>query len=436
MKMPYEAMDGKYPVGVDSVPVRYMQAWADRGCNLLVRSDLEGGNVLPRQWADAAESFKFKTIRPPAVPLEDAKDATLIAVNLPDEPDLSNHWFATRPPGGWPAGKIKVFESITMPDGSIADLVGKEQGNPPIKTGATMALAAAVYVQKAAILRKLYPNMPIFGNFAGNAVTSGMEQANYIAFTSAVDWCGSDWYPVDADLAPFPLPIDKVRRYSYQFPARALGRLKAWSNGKPQFTYISCVSQRLDMAHQADWRWPDVREIECQIWAAICAGAAGIIYFGIQKNPWRSDAISSTIKADYTVTPADVIAAKKVADWLPVFNAELQKFAEFFNKGNRIDTTAAYPAGVVGASWSLPAQPGRFLTIATNTTAQPAGTFGPCESRIEVTGAAPTPPIEPVPPTPGPFATQADVKSLTDRVIALESRLDAVAAGALGAQKK
>jgi hypothetical protein len=430
MKMPYEALDGKYPVGVDSVPIRHMKDWAGRGCNLLVRSDLEGGTVQPRQWADAAENFNFKTIRPATMPVDDAKDPTLIAVNLPDEPDLSNHWFGRRPALGWPAG-IKVFESVKLPDGSTADLVGKEQGNPTVLTGATMALAATVYAQKAAILRGLYPNMPIFGNFAGNAVTSGMEQANYQAFTAAVDWCGSDWYPVDADLAPFPLPIDKVRRYSYQFPARALSRLKAWSNGKPQFAYISCVSQRLNPAKSAEWRWPDVREIECQAWAAICAGAMGIIYFGIQQNPWRSDAISSTIKGDYpTGTAADKAAAQKVADWLPTFNAQLQKFAEFLNVGSRVDTTVAYPAGVVGASWTLAGATGGILSISTNTTAQPAGTFGPCESRIELQRATPTPPIEPVPPIPGPFATLAEMKALADRVNALESRMDGIAAAA------
>jgi hypothetical protein len=426
MKLPSEALSGRFPIGIDSVPIRYMKEWAARGCNLIVRSDLEGENVQPRQWADAAAEFGFKTIRPATTPVEDAKDATLIAVNLPDEPDLSNHFYGIRPPGGWPAG-IKVFDSFNV-GGAIYDLVGKEQGNPPIQTGATIQGAITVYRAKAAALRLLYPNMPIFGNLAGNSVTSGMKTEAYEGFTADIDWIGSDWYPVDADLAPFPLPIAAVRRYSYYFPAMAAGRLSAWSKGKPQFAYISIVSQRLDKSKAGQWRWPDTREIECQVWAALASGVAGIVYFAVQQNPWRSDGISSTVNGDYaqpgTMPPELVKAAVAVRDWLPTFNNKLQQLADFLNKGNRIEISAAYANGaIVAAIWTLKDK--SELKVAVNVTASVVATAGgeflPCEVKLTVAPTAAPAPI----PTPLPPIT--DERPLLERVAAVEQKLAAIA---------
>jgi hypothetical protein len=231
-------------------------------------ADLEGTNYKLPQWAAAAAEFGYKTIRDPQTPAEDAKDATLIALARPDEPDLSNHWYGKRPPAGWPAG-VKSWYDWTAPDGSVYSVVGKEYGNPPKPTGGNLADTVFVYREGIKLIRRDWPPLPIFGNFAGNAVTSGMQTEAYTGFTADLDWGGSDWYPVDHDLTPIPVPAGQSRRYGYDFPARAVSRLLTWSGGKPQFAYIACVSQRLDLSQRARWRWPTVAEIRAQIWAAI-----------------------------------------------------------------------------------------------------------------------------------------------------------------------
>lgn len=430
-KRPGELLGGEFPIGYDNMPVRGMRDARRRGANILVRWDLEGGIVKPSQWASAAAEFGFKTIRPPVNPIDDKADPTLIAVNLPDEPDLSSHWYAVRPAAGWPPN-IKVFYTWTAPNGITYDLVGKEQGNPPVATGANLARSVEVYQGASAIVRQNWPDFPIFGNMAGNAVTSGMEETAYRGFMSAVDWGGSDWYPVDADTTPFPIPDGLIRRYGYDFPKRALQRLSGWSGGKPQFAYISIVNQRLGQIKPDKWRWPDIREIQAQTWAAIAGGAEGIIYFAMLQSPWRSDALTSTIKGDYTVTPAEQAAAKLVEDGVIAMSQQIQTLAPFLNRPqDRVENSSSFNTGFTSANWLYTGDDQRYigasLSIFVNHLGVKNGALEPCEVQIKVAGVKPAPIPQPQPDSK-PSIDPAAFQALSDRQDASQKRIEAIQA--------
>lgn len=423
MPRPGDVFGGRFPIGWDNVQIGTMAAVARRGANLLVRADLEAKYTLT-QWVAAAGAAGLKTIRPPSTEIRD--DSTLVAVNIPDEPNLLNHYYGPRPPQGWPAG-VKIWNTVTV-GGVLYDLVGGEQypaGMGTVKTGATLDTTAVVVRAQIAAARALNPGVPVFCNFAGNAVTSAgpRDESGYVAMTADADWVGNDAYPVDNDLVPTPIPPGAARRYNLDWPARALDRLQAWSGFKPNFAYISCVSQRLDNNNNPaalrpgrwPWRWPTVDEIKCQVWAALIAGAEGIIYFGMQSIPWRSDAIISTLANDYgQASAADIAAARAVDEALPVLNAEIQGFAKYLNSGQPVPV-AGLPTGVAGGRWTLP--DGSTLTAVVNFTGAAAGEYGPAEVRIsEVPAAAPQP--GPLPPD----STATDALALANRALQLATK--------------
>ena len=440
---PSDNLNGQFPIGIDTVGTGDFQRWKDRGCNFAVRADLEGGKRTFADWKSAAVSAGMRTIRQPSNDaVFDNADDTLLALALPDEPDLSNHWYLKRPAGGLPAG-IKSWATWRAPNGDYYELVGKEQGNPPVKTGADFQQTITVYKAASESLRKYAPGIPIFGNMAGNSVTSGMQAQVYTDFMSAVDWGASDWYPVDNDLVPFPLPAGAIRRYGYHFPAMAMGRLLSWSGGKPQFAYISIVSQRLNKANAAAWRWPAMAEIICQAWTAIAWGASGIIFFSHVTNPDRRDGITSTMANDYNVaTPTDIAAATDINNRMPLFCRQLQNLAPFLTAGKRVDISAQYPAGFAAAEWTLGAA---TLKVEINTTAvairdKNGVEFAPCEVVLTPPTPQPArkptlveqPPINPVDPPqtqpqpshPLQYATADQLNAALERIAKLENRLD------------
>jgi hypothetical protein len=417
---PSEFLGGQFPIGVDDIDIAGQKRWRDMGANFLTRGDLInlGQGRTRNTWEEfgaGAEAAGLKTIRAAAGVDRDAKDPTLIAIALPDEPDLSNHWYLERPAAGFPAD-FGGYE-WTAPGGRVFKMVGKEGGNPYRKTGATLATTAEVFTMACQLTRAAYPNKPLFVNFAGNAVTSAQSAADFAAYelmSRGTDWQASDWYPLEHNLTPFPLPAGVERRYPYSLPGRAASRLLNLSKGQPQLAYIAPVLQRLGKPAEraAVWRWPTPEEVSAQVWAAICMGATGIIYYvHQQENGFVNDAIFGTVNLKTPgATAADVAAAKKIAEFLPVLNQQIQAVSQFLLHGVRVAEEAA---DTVAAKWQLG---GRVLGVLVNTAAKPVSVLGPCE--VVITPPAPVPT-----PVPGPTPTPSPSASVEQRIGALEAQM-------------
>lgn len=421
MKTVSQSTGGQFLIGVDAQPIGFLKRWRERGVNTAVRADLEGRYSM-NQWEAEAHTLGLFTIRNSAnLPAA----ARTIALSLPDEADLSNHYFGRRPDNGWPAG-VRINETAVV-EGVNYDLVGRDYypvpGGKAFLTGANVADTITVYRWKARALAKTNPDVPLWGNFAGGYVTQNDPRDIYKGFAEYLNWTGSDWYVVNRDQTPPGQP----RRYPYSFPGRAAARLIDYSGGKESLAYIELTAQR---EGKGPWRWPTVAEIACEAVAAIACGASGIIYFPQSWNPFSQDGLGAAAAGLTAGVDADgqKAAAVAILQWLPGFNAQISSLSPYLTGGGRTTTEPA--PGVYVAEWNNAA--GRLqILVNTNPTSPFRADFElvePMGYRILPTPATPPAPV-PVPtpePTPAPDPQYLTRREYLDAAAGINERLAAL----------
>jgi hypothetical protein len=224
-----------FPLAADYQPAKDLQKWKDRGLNTAVRvpvdEDLEA-------WTAEANRLGLKMIREPRPnPVDDNREANLIAFTIKDEPEVDVF-----------LGKPDPYERLA---------------------GVAASLRAPELVQR-----------PVFMNFAGTFMLDPGELFHgpgdsgpdwYSRFIALEDWVSLDLYPFGQVQARWqlseqdgmdalPLAIDKLRR---------------WAPNKPLFAYIE--SSQSDARRDA----PPLKanHFKAQVWDAIVHGARGIFYF-------------------------------------------------------------------------------------------------------------------------------------------------------------
>lgn len=242
-------------IGVFSQPISSFAKWKARGINTLVSHEPEGGKTKKADWEAAAEAAGLFFMDYPSdddtVLPNEAKQTHRLAFMQDDEPDL------TRTPNT----PTTNADGWTKPE-----------------------LLAARYARcKAAA-----PTIPMFVNFAGTAVTPDAYPGNkHLPYIAAADWLSHDWYVKNKNW----------QRYPTSFISKAIDRLRAWSNGKPQFAFIECSDQKISTLG----RCPTADEVEEEINIAVNDGAKGIIYFPQRPPPgFMYDAIPDDIVARIT----------------------------------------------------------------------------------------------------------------------------------------
>jgi hypothetical protein len=251
-------------IGVFSQPISSFAKWKSRGINTLVSAEPEGGRVAKADWEAAAAAADLFFMDYPsdddaALPNE-ARQTHRLAFMQNDEPDM------TRQPS----------TPTTNPDGWT---------KPEILTARyTLCKAAA-------------PNMPVFVNFAGTAVTPEYYKGEkHLPYIAASDWLAHDWYVKNRN----------VDRYPVSLIGKAMDRLALWSSNKPQFVFIECSDQRIA---PATGRAPTPDEMEEEINLAISKGAKGIIYFPQRPPPgFQYDAMTPDLIARMTQVNARLSA--------------------------------------------------------------------------------------------------------------------------------
>jgi hypothetical protein len=239
-------------IGVFSQPISSFSKWKARGINTLVSHEPEGGKTKKSDWEAAAESAGFFFMDYPSdddsVLPNEAKQPHRLAWMQDDEPDM------TRTPN----------TPTTNADGWT---------KPEL-------LAARFARCKAAA-----PNIPMFVNFAGTAVTPDAYPGNkHLPYIAAADWLSHDWYVKNKNW----------QRYPTTLISKAIDRLRAWSNGKPQFAFIECSDQKISTLG----RIPTADEVEEEVNIAVADGVKGIIYFPQRPPPgFQYDAIPDDIVA-------------------------------------------------------------------------------------------------------------------------------------------
>ena len=239
-------------IGVFSQPISSFAKWKSRGINTLVSHEPEGGRIRKADWEAAAEAAGLWFMDYPSydntVLPNEAKQTHRLAFMQDDEPDM------TRTPNT---------------DRTNADGWTKPE------------LLAARYTRcKAAA-----PNLPVFVNFAGTAVTPDAYPGNkHLPYIFAADWLGHDWYVKNKN----------AQRYPTSLIAKAMDRLAAWSNNKPQLVFIECSDQKISTLG----RLPTADEVEEEVNIAVNNGAKGIIYFPQRPPPsFLYDAMPDDIAA-------------------------------------------------------------------------------------------------------------------------------------------
>jgi hypothetical protein len=228
-----------FVIGVFSQPLSSFAKWKARGINTLVLSESEGGRVKKADWEAAATAAGHYFMDYPsdddAILQNEAKQPLRMAFMQDDEPDL------TRTPN----------TDRTYPDGTTkADI-----------------LAARYARCKAAA-----PNLPVFVNFAGTAVTPEFYKGEkHLPYIAAADWLAHDWYVKNRNW----------QRYPVSLIGKAMDRLALWSNNKPQFVFIECSDQKLT----STGRMPTPDEVEEEVNLAVSKGAKGIVYFPQRPQP-------------------------------------------------------------------------------------------------------------------------------------------------------
>jgi hypothetical protein len=226
-------------IGVFSQPVSSFAKWKSRGINTLVLSEPEGGRVAKADWEAAAVSAGLFFMDYPsdedAILQNEANQPYRLAFMQNDEPDL------TRTPN----------TPTTNPDGTTK---------------------ADILIARYARCKTAAPNLPVFVNFAGTAVTPEYYKGEkHLPYIAAADWLAHDWYVKNRN----------VYRYPVSLIGKAMDRLAAWSGNKPQFVFIECSDQKLS----PQGRCPTPDEVEEEINLAVAKGAKGIIYFPQRPSP-------------------------------------------------------------------------------------------------------------------------------------------------------
>jgi len=227
-----------FVIAVFSQPVSSFPKWKARGINTLVSHEPEGGKMKKEDWEAAAAAAGFWFMDYPsdddAMLAKEAKQPMRLAFMQDDEPDMTRAPNTDRTnPDGWTKGEI---------------------------------LAARYARCKAAA-----PNIPMFVNFAGTAVTPEAYPGNkHLPYIAAADWLAHDWYVKNKNWERYPISLIGV----------AMDRLAAWSKGKPQYVFIECSDQKISPLG----RCPTPDEVEEEVNLAVAKGAKGIIYFP-QKPP-------------------------------------------------------------------------------------------------------------------------------------------------------
>jgi hypothetical protein len=276
------ALPPSFIIGVFSQPVSSFAKWKSRGINTLVSSEPEGGRVKKEDWEAAATAAGLFFMDYPsdddALLPNEAKQTHRLAFMQNDEPDM------TRQPNTGPFG----------PDGWT---------KPAILTARYARCKAAA------------PNLPVFVNFAGTAVTPEYYKGEkHLPYIAAADWLAHDWYVKNRN----------VDRYPVSLIGKAMDRLAQWSNNKPQFVFIECSDQKIS----AQGRAPTPDEVEEEINLAVAKGAKGIIYFPQRPPPgFQFDAMTpeiidriTQINARLTTPSAPAQNEPRMADLLAQIN--------------------------------------------------------------------------------------------------------------------
>jgi hypothetical protein len=152
------------------------------------------------------------------------------------------------------------------------------------------------------------PNLPVFVNFAGTAVTPDAYPGNkHLPYIAAADWLGHDWYVKNKNWQRYP--IDLI--------GKAMDRLALWSNNKPQLAFIECSEQKISPLGRA----PTPDEVEQEVNLAVAKGARGIIYFPQRPPPgFQYDAMSPELVARMTSINAQLTSAVPAPSTPPAQN--------------------------------------------------------------------------------------------------------------------
>jgi hypothetical protein len=226
-------------IGVFSQPLSSFAKWKSRGINTLVLSESEGGRLKKADWEAAAIAAGLFLMDYPsdddAILQNEAKQPLRLAFMQDDEPDL------TRTPN----------TDRTNPDGTTK---------------------AEILAARYARCKAAAPNLPVFVNFAGTAVTPEFYKGEkHLPYIAAADWLAHDWYVKNRNW----------QRYPVSLIGKAMDRLALWSNNKPQFVFIECSDQKLT----STGRMPTPDEVEEEVNLAVSKGAKGIIYFPQRPQP-------------------------------------------------------------------------------------------------------------------------------------------------------
>jgi hypothetical protein len=235
-----------FPIGVFGMPTWAFDTWKARGANTLVSYDSFGGQNTVAQWDQAATDRGMYVIREPSSNLAaDAASPTLLGWMQPDEEELpwNNYSAATA------------------------------QSNYNIIKAAS--------------------NKPVLANFDGSDVMGWQTDfplSGYPSYIASADWISSGIYPISGWNRPDDLDVS----------GRALDRLEALSDGKPQFAVIEPSNQK------GPWLPPNSpsptpSQVRAEIWDSIVHGARGIIYFPQSFTPtFTYDNTATDVAAEIT----------------------------------------------------------------------------------------------------------------------------------------
>ena len=249
-------------IGVFQQPAQSLAKWFGRGVNTLF-DVAEGHDRAATLNAASALGMKAMVSPAPTNPGSEVSHPAFLGWVMPDEPE------------NWPHVPKDALGNRDFPK------------------------AVVDYVKKYTALKAIAPNVSVFGNFNGSAVTSAQLAYNkptlvdrniligeYKDIFKGADWLGGDWYVRNTGRSP-----DQIGSLT----RKMINLMRAWSGGKPMLVFIECGLQGLNKTGAAA---PTPAEMRANIWISLILGACGIIYFPAQ--------VGGGFKFD--VTPTDLVA--------------------------------------------------------------------------------------------------------------------------------
>ncbi|MBX4212472.1 beta-galactosidase [Candidatus Pacearchaeota archaeon] len=234
----------KFIIGVWAPREADLVVWKERGINMPItpRPEPQLSSITRATYSLEVKNRGMQVMMEVAggnIALIDSKmesfnDGTFIGWMQRDEPDLQTHLLR------YPNGSFDV-------EGSIRE-----------------------YINHYKELKKISPNTPVLGNFAGWEVLNMYKSAAvtksdwYRRMFEAADWLSADAYIMNTGRFS---RMDLIGEY--------LDKIQAIAPGKPVMAFIESSDQKVDLKG----RGPTPQEMKAEIWLAVIHGAKGIFYF-------------------------------------------------------------------------------------------------------------------------------------------------------------